>query len=172
MIFVGIDCGRLGAIAWMNGERRGIEIHDTPLTAAGDYDLRKAWEILARLSEHADKATVVIEDTISVPHKARGESFIPASDKVLHESLGIWRALCASFSLPVTLVHPKTWKASVLAGVANDDAAEEMVLLQRFQGRLDPMDLRGPKGGARPGRVDALWLAEYARIQHRMSGAA
>ena len=99
----------------------------------------------------------------SVPHVARGERFLPASDGVLHESKGIWRALCASFRLRVVLVHPKTWKAAMLKGVANSDATEEEVLLQRFRGLLDTKALRGPKGGARPGRVDALWLAEYAR---------
>lgn len=163
MIFAGIDCGREGAISWMNAARRGIELHDTPLTTDGDYDMRRAWEILARMSDHADKALVVIEDTISIPHKARGEGFIPASDKVLHESLGIWRALCASFRLRVVLVHPKTWKAAMLKGVANDAQAEERVLVQRFGKLLDPAALRGPKGGARTGRVDSLWLAEYAR---------
>ena len=46
MIFIGIDCGKLGAIARMNGERRDIEIHDTPLTPSKDYDVRAAWELV------------------------------------------------------------------------------------------------------------------------------
>ncbi len=170
MVFIGIDCGKLGAIARMNGERRDIEIHDTPLTPAKDYDVRAAWELVRDACWNgAVEATVVIEETISVPHKARsGEMFIPASDKVLHESLGIWRALCASFRLPVTIVHPKTWKASVLVGVANDPETEAMVLEQRFAGRLDPAALRGPLGGLKDGRVDATWLAEYSRITWKM----
>jgi hypothetical protein len=153
----------------MNSERHDIEIHDTPLMPGGDYDLRAAWELVRdACANGAFEATVVIEDTISIPHKARGEGFIPASDKVLHESLGIWRALCASFRLQAMLVHPKTWKAAMLTGVANDAKAEEAVLLQRFRGLLDPKALRGSKGGARTGRVDSLWLAEFARVQWRI----
>lgn len=165
MIFVGIDCGREGAITWMDGNRRGIEIRDTPLTEDGDYDVRHAWRIVRVVcSDGRRDATVVIEDTISVPHVARGQGFLPASDKVLHESLGVWRGVCAAFPIRVVLVHPKTWKAAMLKGVANSDSAEETVLLQRFQGLLDPKALRGPKGGARPGRVDSTWLAEYGRV--------
>lgn len=165
MIFIGIDCGREGAITWMDGDRRGIEICDTPLTPDGDYDVRAAWKLVRGACANGDfEATAVIEDTISVPHVARGERFLPASDKILHESLGIWRALCVDFGLRVELVHPKTWKAAMLKGVANSARAEEMVLLQRFGGLLDPKALRGPKGGARPGRVDSTLLAEYARV--------
>ena len=173
MIFCGIDCGREGAIAWMNGERRDIEAHDTPLTRGGDFDLDAAWKLVQSACwDGAADVAVTIEDTISVPHKARGEKFLPASDKVLHESLGIWLGLCASFHLPVTLVHPKTWKAAMLAGVANDSKAEAVVLEQRFRGRIDPRMLRGPLGGLKTGRVDALWLAEYGRMQHRFKGVA
>jgi hypothetical protein len=38
VIFVGIDPGKHGAIAWMSGERKDIEVHDTPLTADGSFD--------------------------------------------------------------------------------------------------------------------------------------
>lgn len=166
VIFIGIDCGKLGAVAWMDGERKVIEVHDTPLFADGDFDLLKAWALLQTATWNISEVSVVIEDTISVPHvSSKGPRFIPASDKTLHFSLGAWCGLCASLRLPVTLVHPRTWKASVLAGVANDKATEALVLQQRFQGRIHQRVLHGPGGGLRDGRVDALWLAEYGRTQ-------
>lgn len=171
MIFVGIDCGKFGAVAWMDGERKTIEIHDTPLFPDGEFDLLKAWAILQTATWNIPEVSVTIEDTISVPHaSSSGPRFIPASDKTLHFSLGAWCALCASLRLPVTVVHPKTWKASVLAGVANSKEAEAIVLKQRFHGRINPGIFHGPRGGLRDGRVDALWLAEYGRMQWRFRG--
>lgn len=175
MIYVGIDCGRLGAISWMRDDRTGIEIHDTPLTPEGDYDLFAAWELVARARANGP-ALVVIEDTISVPHAEKAKPgtppeqirrYIASSERSLHASLGAWRMACASFRLPVVLVHPKTWKASVLQGVPNDPHAEALALKGRLADKVDPAIFHGKKGKLMDGRVDALWLCEYARAQHR-----
>jgi hypothetical protein len=172
MIFIGIDPGKEGAIAAMDGERKTIAVHDTPLLPSGDYDVFAAYRLAQDACWNgAVEACVLIEDTISVPHLARGERFLPASDKWLHMSLGIWRAVFASFpSAKVSVIHPKTWKASMFAGVPNDDAAEEMALKRRFAGHDLAAMLRGPKGGKRPGRVDAIAICEHARVTWRLTG--
>lgn len=167
MIFVGIDPGKEGAIAWMSGDRDRINIADTPLLPDGGYDVFAAYKLVQDACHNgAEEARVLIEDTISVPHAANGARFLPASDKWLHYSGGLWRGVFAAFpAAHVSVIHPRTWKAAMFAGVANNDAAEEMALKRRFAGHDIEGKLRGPKGGKRPGRVDSLAICECARLK-------
>jgi hypothetical protein len=170
VIFVGIDPGKEGAVGWMDGERRNIGIADTPLLPDGNYDIFGAYKLLQDACLNGSVPVhVTIEDTISVPHVARGERFLPASDKQLNMSLGIWLGLCPSFRATMAVVHPKTWKRSIFAGIANDDVAEERAIKQRFAGHSIVDELRGPKGGKRPGRVDALAICEHGRVTWRFA---
>jgi hypothetical protein len=171
LIFIGIDAGKEGAIGWMDGERTRIEVADTPLLPDKSYDCAAAYKLVQNACWNGSAQTcVMIEDTISVPHMARGERFLPASDKWLHYSLGMWQALFAAFDIPTNIVHPKTWKSAIFAGFANDDKAEETALIRRFAGHDIEKKLRGPNGGRRPGRVDAVAICEYARVQWRLTG--
>lgn len=171
MIFIGIDPGKEGAVAWMDGERSRIEIADAPLLPTKEYDIFAAYELLKVASRDGlEKVCLVIEDTISVPHKAKGQRFLPASDKWLHFSLGMWQGLAAAFRIPVNVVHPKTWKAAIFAGIANDDTAEELAVIRRFAGHDIGKKLRGPQWGKKPGRVDALAICEYGRSLWKVTG--
>jgi hypothetical protein len=172
MIFVGIDAGKHGAIAWMDGERKRIELHDLPLHSDGsmDYGRMNALVGSAALDSHGDAILATVENTISIPHAARGERFIPASDRILHMTLGAWLALLGAHHVPTTLVYPKTWKRTMLAGIANDERIEAKILKQRFQDHPIASQLHGPRGGLLDGRVDALWLAEYGRVTWRFGG--
>jgi hypothetical protein len=164
MLFAGIDPGKEGAIAWMDGARSQIEIADAPLLEDGSYDLIAVHELVRCVCrEGKAQVCVRIEDTISVPHAAHGERFLPASDKWLHYSLGMWQMAFAAFKVQTRVVHPRTWKEAIFSGIANSDAAEEMAILRRFPSRGLESKLRGPKGGRRPGRVDAVAICEHGR---------
>ena len=173
MIFVGIDPGKHGAVAWTDSERKLIEVHDCPLTGDG-FDFASMDVLIANAMAECrgDGIRAVIEDTISVPHfDARsGSRFLPASDKTLHLSLGAWLALLGARHIPTEMVQPKTWKRTMLANVPNDKRAEGKALTQRFQGHAICTQLHGPRGGLLDGRVDALWLAEYGRVTWKLSG--
>jgi hypothetical protein len=82
---------------------------------------------------------------------------------------GAWEALCGSLRIVPNLVAPQTWKRAMLAGIANNKAAEAQALKQRFQGHPVCSQLHGPRGGLRDGRVDALLLAEYGRVTWKLS---
>ena len=172
MIFIGIDPGKHGAVAWMDGERKLVEVHDCPL-AGDDFDFASMDVLLANAMTECrgEGIQATVENTISIPHKDKhGQRFLPASDRALHLSLGAWLALLGARHIPTTLVTPQAWKRTMLAGIANDKAMEAKVLKQRFQGHAICAQLYGPRGGIRDGRVDALFLAEYGRLQHRLLG--
>ena len=173
MIFIGVDPGRLGAVAWLDGERRHIEVRDTPL-AGEDYDYRGMVRILEEAADDRMAVQVTIEETIHVPHMAQGRRFLPASDKTLHMSLGAWLCACAAVGITrVRRVQPKAWKSRLLAGLANNPGIEALALEQRFRDHPRIHELvRGPRGGLKDGRVDAILLAEDARLLWRLTGGA
>lgn len=171
MIFVGVDPGKKGALAMLDGERRRIEVHDTPLLADGSFDLLGAYNLMRLACYNGPAQTVVtIEDTVSIPHVARGQRFLPASDKTLHFSLGSWCTLASVFGVIPRTVLPATWKRTMLAGIANDVDAEALALERRFAGHNLAGRVRGPRGGIKDGRVDALLLAEYGRLAWKLTG--
>ena len=162
MRFIGIDPGLHGAIAAMDGERKQVEVVDCPLTA-GEYDFFGMWKAFEAV--YADgPAIVVMEKVHSMPSDGKASAFS------FGVGYGAWLAICGMFRVPPNLVPPQTWKRVMLAGIANDKRAEAMALKQRFQGHPICSQLHGPRGGLRDGRVDALFLAEYARVAWKISG--
>ena len=171
MIFVGIDPGLHGAIAWMDGERKQICVRDCPLVD-GQYNYHGMWKLLGDVLHIAtcDQTTgdynsiVTMEAVHAMPTDGRCSAFS------FGVGYGAWLGIIGSRNLPSRLVTPQTWKRTMLAGVANDKRAEAVALKQRFQGHPVCAQLHGPKGGLRDGRVDALFLAEYGRVTWKLSG--
>ena len=166
MMCVGIDPGVEGAIArihWLGNPWPQIAVWDAPKDVFTLARLLK--EAVFVWPQHNGISLVAIEDTISVPHAAKdGRRLLPASDKALHVSLGVWMGALAAREQRFTLVHPKTWKSMMLKGVANDEKAEALALERRLTWQTGLHDmLRGPKGGLKPGRVDAIFLALFAK---------
>lgn len=160
MIFVGIDPGLHGAVAWMDGERREIHVRDCPLDG-GDYDFRKMSDLLREFL--AIEMVVTIEAVHALPHDGRCSAFS------FGVGYGAWLALVGGvLRVRPNLVAPQTWKRTMLAGIANDKQAEAKALNQRFHGHEICTQLHGPRGGLRDGRVDALWLAEYGRVTWKL----
>jgi hypothetical protein len=164
MIFVGIDPGKHGAIAWMDGERKTIEVHDCPLDGA-EYDFQAMRDLLSGIiSLHIQ---VTIEKVHSMPSDGKCSAFS------FGVGYGAWLALVGGvLRVKPTLVDPRSWKRTMLAGIANDKAAEATALKQRFQGNPVCSQLHGPRGGLRDGRVDALILAEYGLLTWRLGNRA
>jgi hypothetical protein len=162
MIFVGIDPGKHGAVAWMDGARSVVEVHDCPLRD-GEYDYQSMRDLLAQTCNVENVATMERVHAMPTDGKCSAFSF--------GVGYGAWLALIGGV-LRVTpnLVDPRTWKRTMLAGVKNDKAAELAALERRFAGHPICAEMRGPRGGIRDGRVDALLLAEYGRLTWKLSG--
>jgi hypothetical protein len=162
MIFVGIDPGKLGAVAWMDGERKVVEVRDCPLDG-GEYDFQGMADIVRRFPT---STTVTMESVHALPSDGRCSAF------AFGAGYGAWLGILGAFAMTPNLVSPQTWKRTMLAGIANNKAAEAQALKQRFQGHPVCSQLHGPRGGLRDGRVDALLLAEYGRVTWKLPGRA
>jgi hypothetical protein len=162
MLFVGIDPGKHGAVAWMDGARSVVEVHDCPLTD-GEYDYQAMRDLIGQACNIGNVVTMERVHALPTDGKCSAFSF--------GVGYGAWLALIGGV-LRVTpnLVDPRAWKRTMLAGVPNDKAAEAKALKQRFQGHPVCAQLHGPRGGLRDGRVDALLLAEYGRLAWKLSG--
>jgi len=162
MLFVGIDPGLNGAIAWMDGERKVVEVHDCPLDSSGGYDFERMRDVLC--AAHVLDMVVTMEKVHAMPSDGKCSAFS------FGRGYGAWEALIGGvLRVRPNLVDPRTWKRAMLAGVANDKKAEAMALKQRFQGHPICSQLHGPRGGIRDGRVDALLLAEYGRLTWKLT---
>ena len=161
MIFIGIDPGKHGAVAWMDGDRKTIEVVDCPLEVGGDYHFQAMADIVRRFPTDSLVTLELVDSFKSDRHwQAFGFGI----------GYGAWLGILGSFALCPQLVRPQVWKRTMLAGIANDKRAEGKALVQRFQGHEIVSKLYGPRGGLHDGRVDALFLAEYGRLQHRLLG--
>lgn len=163
MIFIGIDPGLHGAIAWMDGERKQVRVTDCPLIVGGDYDFQGMRDLLSEIATL--RLCVTMEKVHALPSDGRCSAFS------FGRGYGAWEALIGGvLRVAPNLVTPQTWKRTMLAGLPNDKQAEARALKQRFQGHEICSQLHGPRGGLRDGRVDALFLAEYGRITWKLSG--
>ena len=161
MIFVGIDPGKHGAIAWLDGERKIVEARDCPLVD-GEYDFQAMRDLLSELMTL--RMAVTIEAVHAMPTDGKCSAFS------FGVGYGAWLALVGGvLRVRPTLVPPASWKRTMLSGLPSG----KLAAVQQAE-RLFPSvasQLRGVRGGLKDGRAEALLLAEYGRRTYQLSGA-
>lgn len=125
-LFIGIDCGKQGAIAWISGDGLIVRALHTPVnvtrtkrarkkTAAGkpsvsthtEYDLLgmlSAVEAIAECSAYGLIAAV--EQQHGMPHDSKHVVF------EVGRGQGLWQMALATFGITTYLVRPAQWKAA------------------------------------------------------------
>ena len=163
MLFLGIDAGKGGAVAWMDEEHRGIEVHDTPLLPSKDYNRRAMLDLLMRaIVRTREQVIITLEQVHSMPKDGKVQAF------AFGRGYGYWEMACTAVGTEPNLVRPEAWKRMLLLGlgkgkqVAVDHAA-----------RLFPnmaCQLYGPRGGLYDDRAEALLLCEVGIRTWKMLG--
>lgn len=173
ILLVGIDPGTTGAVCILAPDGR-VEFVDTPTIEVKngkktktEFDEPAMVSVLRNVRDTSVQLGVqllaVIEKVNAMPSIQGKRSMGTTSAFSFGMGYGMWRMACAALGVPYQLVHPATWKKVVLAGTPKSDGAEAIVA-----GQLYPAvaaDLRGPRGGLRTGRVDALLIAHWGRAQ-------
>lgn len=168
--FIGIDPGKDGAVGWMDVTGRDIGVELVPLVQVAsvprkriDYDMVRMSDMLANLSR-GHKTIVTMEDVTGFRGQSASRSF------AFGVGFGLWKmALAVNGLWPCRFVQPRAWKLTMLGGVANSPDMEAEVLEQRLRGHPVCRTWWGKNGGLQDGKVDAVWLCEYARVNYRFA---
>jgi hypothetical protein len=159
MIYLGIDPGLDGGMAFLNGS--GITLHKTPVIAGKDYDVQGMKNLLAWAVDLGDPMFATIENQIALP--GQGLSSTLQTGK----GFGIWLGLLAGLEVPFQVVHARAWQTKLFAGTSPklDTKARSEIVAKR----LFPIaDFRRSERAikASDGLTDAACIAEFGRRTH------
>lgn len=120
-LFVGIDPGLSGALAFLSGEELDVLAMPTlTITKAKGtrrvLDLTALANIIDDKTKNAAKVSVFIERVGAMPKQGVASMFS------FGESYGAIKGIVAANFLPTTLVTPVTWKAKLKVSRNKDDA--------------------------------------------------
>jgi hypothetical protein len=157
---IGIDPGKQGAIVLLGiPGSAGAIVSDTPVIPAKKgvtYDEPAMVAILKMFDADYPGSLVCIEKVHAMPKQGVTSMFS------MGEGYGLWRGMVVALGMRLLLVTPQAWMKEVLAGYGTKDKNASYTVASR----LFPMaPLKGPKGGIKDGRADALCIAEYGRRQ-------
>ncbi|MGJ8515085.1 hypothetical protein [Carnimonas bestiolae] len=146
-MIVGIDIGKSGAIAAIDGKNA----HAEPMPLMGkEVDGKSICELLVSLRPDL----VMVEKVGAMP--GQGVTSMFNFGMSYGKVLGVLEANC----IPYRLVTPQAWKKKVLAGTAKDKNAAIAFVSRAFP----DLDLApGRKQKPHDGMADALCIAEYGR---------
>jgi crossover junction endodeoxyribonuclease RuvC len=158
LIYIGIDPGLSGAIAFLMGNE--AYVFDTPVMNVGsDGKVKRKYDIPAMamlVKQYMDDAPynnlVVLESVHSMPSQGVASSF------TFGEGLGIWKGIVGTLELPLELPSPQRWKKEMLADQGKDKSASRYKAIQLF-----PQLAAQLSRVKDDGRAEALLMADYGR---------
>lgn len=164
MIYIGIDPGLDGALAYINlndAAAPRVAVVDTPTVTVKvtkgnkrEYDLAAMSKTLAVLAVEGnlDGACAVIEKVHAMPGQGVTSMFS------MGYGCGLWEGLLAGLGLPYERVAPQRWQKLMLA---DEGKGKDAARLQAQ--RLYPHEAHLFARKKDDGRADALLIAEYGR---------
>jgi crossover junction endodeoxyribonuclease RuvC len=155
MIVVGIDCGKMGALAALREDGVVMLLRDAPILQVGkkrEYDLAAMADLLRWVQKHDANALVAIERVWARP----GEGAVGAIS--FGEGSGIWLGAVTALGLRLERVTPMRWRKAMLDGLPKGKGSS----MQRAKG-LFPDQTAQLARKKDDGRAEALLIAEFAR---------
>jgi len=148
-LYLGIDPGQRGAIAFLQDDRCGI--YDCPDTIPGMVSL------LTDITHVAP--TLAVIEKVHAFYKSSAKSAF-----CFGENFGAWQAVLATRGIPYQFVTPRTWQKCVFDSAKRLDNSKKQAV--ELAERLFPgVEFRTKRGRIIDGRADALLLAEFLRRQ-------
>lgn len=159
MIYAGVDPGKWGAIAVLDGEGRAERVVPMPLVMGAGrdyYDLAAIRDLMLELRER--RVFVTVEKQQPLP-AAKGGLL---ANYGRGEAQG-WNWLLEALAIPYHLVAPVSWQRAMHAGTPGDDTKQRSILAAQ---RLFPgVSLRRSPRCQKPsdGFAESLLIAAYGR---------
>ena len=154
--YLGIDPGATGAIACLYGnEFQWVE--DWP------GDEVAAARIIRVFLQHKQNSHIyaALESVHSMPREGVSSAF------KFGTGYGVWKGILASFEIPFMQPTPQAWQKGIPER-GTEDKKKAKTAIVMYASQCFPSAapfLRGPKGGIKDGRADALMIAEWRRRQ-------
>jgi len=158
MIHLGIDPGFTGAIAAISEDGR-IVVFDAPTVKVRSgrkthIEMDPAGMVNTLKPFVFRECHVWIEKVNTMP----GQGI--ASSGAFMRGFGMWEGVVAALGIPYTLVHPATWKKSMMSGMGKEKDAARLRASQLF-----PSMAHAFARVRDDGRAEAVLIAEYGRRQ-------
>jgi len=152
-VFVGIDPGFTGAIAFYWPDSNSVEVHDMPvyknIKGKTELNLYELHEILK--PEGDDPHHVILEQVSAVRGNGVSSMFR------FGQSYGATQMAIAAHKLPMTMVTPAKWKSHL--GLNKDKGLSRSLASQRWPAQADLF-----KRVKDDGRSEACLLALYGKL--------
>ncbi len=156
MIYLGIDPGLDGGIAWLAED--GLHLAKTPVIGGKDYDVQTMKDILRALGP---RVFATIENQVSMP----GQGL--TSTLQTGKGFGIWLGLLAGLEVPFQVVQAAAWQRKLFTGVKaslGTKEKSEIIAKRLFPGADFRRSHLATK--ASDGLTDAACIAEFGRRTH------
>lgn len=161
MIFVGVDPGKSGAIATIDGNTGETSIEPMPVIKATksrtEYDLVEIKKKLLSFRPGYNQILVTVEKLQPLPPKMKGGSIANYHRGVASG----WTWLLTGLGIPHQLVRPQEWQKVMLAGTSGTDTKQRSIIAAQrlFPGQSLKRTARCRKPDS--GFSDALLICAY-----------
>lgn len=158
MIFIGVDVGKKGAIAFIRvepPELACVEVYAQPLIGK-EPDEQGMYNLLTK--RHLPICTAYIERATAMPKQG------VTSTCSFCCLFGLWRGVLLGLQIPSRIIGPREWQKVMLAGESKSDGTK--IASIRVAKRMFPGVSLLPTDKCRKdsdGMADALLIAEYGR---------
>jgi hypothetical protein len=166
--YVGIDPGFSGAIGRISADGSSVQCWDMPTVQKGGAEARRRELDLAALRQIMREIRLFPSTVVGLewPTTRPGEG-AERSERFGRQK-GILQAFCYLHRLPYFLIAPNLWKGRLsLPGKTNPDANKLAAKLFDLYYPESGSLVRGPRGGLKDGRIDALLIAHWLRVRGR-----
>lgn len=157
MIYVGVDPGLTGAIAFLQADRHGqvadMEVYDIPTFKISRNDRNNTHQLNLHVTQTLFRRPVaygVIEQVNSMPKQGIASAF------TFGRVYGQLEAMVAGAGIPYELIQPQQWKTRFKLNGKDKDASREKAT------RLFPMAAERFARSKDDGRAEAALLAHVA----------
>lgn len=162
VIVVGIDCGKGGAVACLNG--REVRFWDMPTLRTGvqvrrDYDVHEMAAIIRQCGP-LENLHVFIEKQQAMPACLRGRQQGVATSFQVGVGYGVWLGILGALGVAFTPVAAASWKRAMLSDMPKGKEASKAKAKQLFPDAAEHM-----RRAKDHNRAEALLIARYGQQQ-------